>query len=345
MDAKARVRVATDVDIVSARQEGRRIASELRFSSSDLTVIAAAISELARSIVAYAGRGEVEIDLVQKNGRRGVSVEARDQGPGIADIALALRDGYSTSGSLGLGLPGARRLMDEFTIVSAPGEGTIVTLRKWSGNVALPSMMSLASVDAGVAVRALSGQARCGDLHVIHPRPNGVLVAVIDGLGHGPGAADAAERAAAVLQEQADRPIVAIAEACHDALGHTRGVVMSAATLDAGRDTLSWLSIGNTEGVLVRAAGDGRRGREALLARSGVVGAVMPQLRATVYHIAPGDLLVCATDGIRPEFATALRTDLGPQELADRILDRYARPNDDALVLVVRYLGAPPESA
>jgi len=126
-----RVPIATDSDIVLARQEGRRLASKLDFSSSDLTVIAAAISEVARNIVEYAGNGEILLNLTEKNGRRGITVRARDEGPGIRDIGLAMQDGYSTSGSLGLGLPGARRLMDEFDVQSHLGKGTTVTMRKW----------------------------------------------------------------------------------------------------------------------------------------------------------------------------------------------------------------------
>ena len=132
LDGEVRVAIATDSDIVAARQAGRQLASQLDFSSSDLTVIAAAVSEIARNILEYARRGEVEIRLMEKAGRRGVLVVARDQGPGIRDIPLALQDGYSTSGSLGLGLPGARRLMDEFEVQSEMGKGTTVTMRKWA---------------------------------------------------------------------------------------------------------------------------------------------------------------------------------------------------------------------
>lgn len=132
MDAELRIPIETDADIVTARQEGRRLASLLDFSPSDLTVIAAAISEVARNIVEYATRGEVHVRLVERNGRRGVMVVAKDVGPGISDVALALQDGFSTSGSLGLGLPGARRLMDEFEIQTELGKGTQVTMRKWA---------------------------------------------------------------------------------------------------------------------------------------------------------------------------------------------------------------------
>jgi serine/threonine-protein kinase RsbT len=126
------VPIRADVDILAARQAGRTVASSLAFSPSDLTVIAAAISEVARNILVYAMQGEVQLAVTEQNGRRGVTVIARDDGPGIADVTLALQDGFSTSGSLGLGLPGARRLMDDFAIQSEMGRGTIVTMRKWA---------------------------------------------------------------------------------------------------------------------------------------------------------------------------------------------------------------------
>jgi serine/threonine-protein kinase RsbT len=127
--------VASDVDVVGARQRGRELAGKLGFSPGDQTVIAAAISEIARNIVTYARRGEVRMHIEHDGDRSAVVVVARDQGPGIADISLALRDGYSTSGGLGVGLGGARQLMDEFEIVSAPGRGTSITMRKWHRHV------------------------------------------------------------------------------------------------------------------------------------------------------------------------------------------------------------------
>jgi serine/threonine-protein kinase RsbT len=125
------VAIDSDQDIVLARQRGRTLAAELGFSAVDGTLIATAISELARNIVAYAKKGEIRLRVIHGSGRRGIEVVASDQGPGIADIRQALRDGFSTSGSLGLGLPGVRRLMDEFEVVSQPGQGTSVTVKKW----------------------------------------------------------------------------------------------------------------------------------------------------------------------------------------------------------------------
>ena len=125
------VAISSDQDIVSARQKGRVMATELGFSTGDATLIATAISELARNIVSYARKGQITLKTVNGLNRQGIAVIATDEGPGIPDIRQALRDGFSTSGSLGLGLPGVRRLMDEFEITSQPGRGTTVAVKKW----------------------------------------------------------------------------------------------------------------------------------------------------------------------------------------------------------------------
>ena len=125
------VGIASDLDIVSARQQGRALALQLEYSSTDATLIATAISELARNIVRYARRGEIVLGSANDAAKRGIVVVARDEGPGIADISRAVAGGYSTSGGLGLGLSGVRRLMDEFEISSEPGRGTTVTVKRW----------------------------------------------------------------------------------------------------------------------------------------------------------------------------------------------------------------------
>jgi len=132
-EAPERIAIESDADVVTARQRARALAVGLDMPSTDQTLLATAISEVARNITAYAVRGEVLLELVRDgDGRRGIRVVARDEGPGIADLERALTDGYTTGGGLGLGLPGARRLVDEFNIETAPGVGTTVTLVKWT---------------------------------------------------------------------------------------------------------------------------------------------------------------------------------------------------------------------
>lgn len=125
------IEITTDADIVIARQEARELAKHLQFSSSELAVIAAAISELARNIVSYAHRGTISFGIITEHRKKGFLVIARDYGPGIANIKLAMQQGYSTSNSLGLGLPGVKRLMDTFEITSQIGKGTFIIVKKW----------------------------------------------------------------------------------------------------------------------------------------------------------------------------------------------------------------------
>src|SRR5213593_3587865 len=131
MEREVRVRIQSSADIVLARQQGRALASQLGFSSSNLTIIATAISEVARNIVEYAKEGEVVLSLINDTNKQGVQIVASDSGPGIADISTVMRDGFTTGNGLGIGLPGARRLMDEFEISSEVGKGTTVTMKKW----------------------------------------------------------------------------------------------------------------------------------------------------------------------------------------------------------------------
>ena len=131
MESECKVLIKSERDIVVARQKGRALARNFGFSSGDATLIATAISELARNIMAYAGEGMITMNVIYTSKREGLLIVASDEGPGIADIPRALRDGFSTSGSLGIGLPGVRRLMDEFDISSQPNGGTVVTVTKW----------------------------------------------------------------------------------------------------------------------------------------------------------------------------------------------------------------------
>jgi serine/threonine-protein kinase RsbT len=130
-DESVTVTIANEGDVVTARQKGRAISEQAGFRGSELTLIATAISEIARNIISYAKCGEVTLTEISESHTRGILVVARDSGPGIPDISMAMQDGYSTGRSLGLGLPGAKRLMDEFEIQSEVGVGTMVTMRKW----------------------------------------------------------------------------------------------------------------------------------------------------------------------------------------------------------------------
>ena len=191
----------------------------------------------------------------------------------------------------------------------------------------------------GYASRALEGDCS-GDVHVVAPFDRGALVAVFDGLGHGEEAAQAATAGAAVLQADPSAPVGELVLRCHDALRGTRGAVLTVVSIDAVRGELEWCGVGNVEGMLVR----GQRGlpSEAVPTRGGVVGYRLPPLKVSSVPITPGDILLLASDGLRSGFWAALERDAEPQQMADALFARYAKTTDDALVLAVRYLGAPP---
>lgn len=195
-------------------------------------------------------------------------------------------------------------------------------------------------VEYAVAGRALPGEPISGDRHVIKPFADGVLIAVIDGLGHGIDAAKAAEAAAAILEAHPDEDVVPLLKRCHQGLRSTRGVVMSIASFNDIAGTMTWGGIGNVEAMLVRAPGAGSRRQEALITRGGIVGYQVSLTTASALPVAAGDTLVLATDGIALGFASEVTPEDSPQRIADRILKRHAKENDDALVLIARWTGA-----
>jgi serine/threonine protein phosphatase PrpC len=202
-------------------------------------------------------------------------------------------------------------------------------------------------IEYGVATLPLPGETESGDLHVVQPAGTGVLVGVADGLGHGADAAAAARAAVTTLKEHAHEAVLPLLQRCHRALIGTRGVVLSLAWFQGGDGSMTWLGVGNVECVLLytgrptRPARPAHPARTSLVTRAGIVGAELPQLRADVISIAPGDTLIVATDGIKHGFADGVGTETPPQQLADQILARFGKGSDDALVLVARYLGSP----
>jgi negative regulator of sigma-B (phosphoserine phosphatase) len=194
-------------------------------------------------------------------------------------------------------------------------------------------------VEYGVAKFVYTGQGQSGDHHLVCCNRSGVLIAAIDGLGHGEEAASVASSAAALLRTSANEPIISLVKRCHERLRGTRGVVLSLAFIDSEQGMLTWLGVGNVQGVLIRADGKNGNSRESLLLRAGVIGSQLPSLQATVIPIVRGDTLLFATDGVRSDFSDSLSALENPQRAADRILRQYGNGNDDALVLVVRLTG------
>jgi len=196
-------------------------------------------------------------------------------------------------------------------------------------------------IDWAVAAHALPGEERSGDTHVVKAWGNKFLLAVIDGLGHGEHAANAAQIAADTLISHASdsEDVVSLMNQCHKSLVKTRGAVLSLALFDTVNDTITWLGVGNVDGLLLRADRHIKPSSESLLQRGGVVGYQMPSLRPSTTHIRRGDILILSTDGIRGGFEKEVNPEEAPQQIADMIIMNYNRKTDDALVMVARYTG------
>jgi negative regulator of sigma-B (phosphoserine phosphatase) len=198
-------------------------------------------------------------------------------------------------------------------------------------------MESPVAIEWGVSSRPKPGERVCGDLHVVAPFSGGALIAVVDALGHGDEAAAAAAVADAALRENPDDSVIAVVKRCHAALRGKRGVVMSLARYDMKPATLTWLGIGNVEGVVVQAPPGSTPVKFRLLNRGGVVGSSLPLLRAEVVDLATGGLLTFATDGVDTAFADVMMPDGRPStEIANDVLRKHAKESDDALVLTAR---------
>jgi hypothetical protein len=190
-----------------------------------------------------------------------------------------------------------------------------------------------------MAQRALPGETVSGDRFVMHPVPDGALIAVVDGLGHGAEAAMAAEVAVATLQTYSCEPVISLLQRCHSALRHTRGAAISVASLSAAYGSMTWVGVGNVEGVILRSDDKAGSAQEHIPLFPGVAGYRLPSLRALVTPINRGDLVIFYTDGIRGDVLFTPIPRRSPELIAQRICDKYRKGTDDALVFVAQYAG------
>ena len=197
------------------------------------------------------------------------------------------------------------------------------------------------TLEWAVAARPIPGESVSGDQYVVELTETETLLAVIDGLGHGPEAAAAAGKAVDVLRENAAEPVEVLLVLCHTALARTRGAAITIASISASNGSMSWLGVGNVEAALLRGASPGSPSAspstDMALLFGGIVGHQLPTLRTHAVDLQPGDLLLMATDGIARSFTQDVHLRAAPARLADGMLERLARPTDDALILVARY--------
>lgn len=193
-------------------------------------------------------------------------------------------------------------------------------------------------IEWSVAEEPLPGQKQSGDRYLVKNMPEGALLAVVDGIGHGEDAAHSAELAVRAIENSDARSPISLLRRCQQHLQGTRGAVLSMALFSSADDTMTWLGVGNVAGVFLSREAYGVARQESLLLRAGMVGAQLPYVSASVLPVSFGDTLIFATDGIRGEFADKLNINASTQEIARHIIESHWRKIDDALVLVARYV-------
>lgn len=328
------IEVAQSADVSAARQTAKAMAREMGFDEKVKEEIAIAVSELGWNLAKYARRGRLTLRPLQEAGRVGIQIESVDSGPGIPEVERAMADGFSTAGSLGCGLGAVNRLMDEFHVRSRRGakRGTRIVCRRWRSLGALS--MVPCPLDFGVATRPHPMRTVNGDAFIIERWGETALVGVIDGLGHGPLAHQAAETARHYIENHFNQPLKAIFRGVGRACRATNGVVMALGRFDWARKTLAFASVGNVEARVL-----GSPQPMNFVVRRGVIGLNAPDPVVTEHGWGLASVLVLHSDGVmtRWRWEDYVHLDEGPATVfAQQLLQRLARDDDDATVVVVK---------
>lgn len=322
-----RIIIISEVDIFKARRIGREMASSLGFDEVETGKIEIALSELATNLIKHRTiNGEIVLRPINDYRRIGMEIRAEDKGPGIKDLELALKGGFSTRGTLGIGLSGVKRLMDDFSVESKIGKGTLVTARKWLKNKFNPK------INFSVIGRPLPGEEVSGDAYFIKQDPFFAVFSVVDALGHGREAYETGLLALQILEDNHKEAVTKIIERCHHGLRHTRGVAIALCKVDFLNKKFEHIGIGNVETRIYGTAEPIRP-----FCYNGTLGMRMEAYRVMEYPYIEGSTIVVFSDGISGRFdlSPQLLSET-PQEIARYVFDKFVRDNDDATVLIGR---------
>ena len=317
--------------VAEARRAGTGLADQLAFDEADIGTIALIVTEAATNLAKHATGGEILLYALQSGDVGGIQVLALDKGPGIANAAQALRDGYSTTGSPGTGLGAMERLATLFDIHSVPGAGTVLLARLWSkplSNIRPPSL------EVGALSLPKPGEVVCGDRWAVAWFPDRTLILVADGLGHGPGAAEAAMEAVQTFHERAALAPVAIVESIHAALRSTRGAALAVTEIAPSQEAIRFAGVGNISGVVLSSEGS-----RQMVSHNGTAGHSARRIQEFTYPWSSDALLVLYSDGLvshlHPERYPGLLKH-NPDLIAATLYRDYTRGRDDVTVVVAR---------
>lgn len=323
-------------EIASARRAGSELARRLGFDEVRTGQVALVITEAGTNIVKHAREGEILLRSRHSGACAGVEIVALDRGPGMANVALRMVDGNSSTGTYGVGLGAIARLAPEFDIYSTEGQGTVLAMTVWAGGVCPPAD----DWQVGAVCMPLAGEDVCGDAFEMVCHQDGASVAMADGLGHGPDAALASEAAVELLLSRPRHAAGELIHLAHTALRGTRGAAMAVAVIDTEHQRLTFAGIGNIAGSIFNTGP-----RRHLMSHNGIVGSNLRKVQEFVHAWRPGALMVMHSDGIGTRWDLAAYPGLAlrhPTLIAAVLYRDFARLRDDATVLVVRQREAAP---
>lgn len=332
-----RYAVTESAHVGAVRREALTLANDAGFSETVAGRLAIVVSELCSNLLKHGGGGELLLARVRDDDRAGIEVLAVDKGEGLSNLSRCMADGYSTAGSLGLGLGAVVRLSQEFDVYARPRAGTAVLARVWRDGVSLVGVPGQARVlrVGGVAVPKL-GQSVSGDAWALTEVRGTTLLLMVDGLGHGEHAALTAAEALRFFQQNTLIAPLDILKGLHEALRPTRGAVGAVAALHPAEGVLRYAGVGNIAALLM--APDGTR--RHLMSYDGTLGYQVRTMREMVHEWLPGSWMAWHSDGLSPRLDTMAYPGLSQHEpaLAASVLYRdFHRTHDDATVLVVNY--------
>jgi anti-sigma regulatory factor (Ser/Thr protein kinase) len=321
------VRDASEVG--EARRAAAGLAHRKGFSQDIEARIALVATELATNLLKHAGEGLVAINEFLDADGSGIELIALDKGPGIADVARCLVDGFSTVGSPGTGLGAVTRVSDSYAIYSRPGIGTVVMARFLAPNADPPGALEI-----GVVIDTYPGESVCGDGWVAINGRKGDTLLLVDGSGHGPHAAYAAATAAQAFADNIDKECVPLVEAIHRALAPTRGAALAVARIDSDARVVRFVGVGNIGAVLAN-GGEARR----MASYNGTAGHIAPRIREFTYPFTGKPLVILHSDGLSARWEIAAYPGLAaghPSLVAGLLFRHHRRDRDDATVVAMR---------
>jgi anti-sigma regulatory factor (Ser/Thr protein kinase) len=317
--------------VAQVRRFTSELAEDAGFNESQAGGVALVTTELATNLLKHANRGEIVVRPIVERGIGGVELLALDKGSGIANLAESLRDGYSTAGSPGTGLGAIARLAGEFDIQTQPGKGTAVMARLWCGKLENDSEDHIA---IGAICMPMRGETRCGDGWGCELLADRCILVLVDGLGHGTGAAAAAELAVASVRQHRGKAPAAMVQYAHDALRATRGAALAVAEIDFTQQSLRYCGIGNISASII--TGDNLR---HLVSYNGTAGHEARKIVEFTYPWSPNALLIMHSDGLMTRWNLQAYPGLlqrHPSLIAGILYRDFVRGRDDVTVLTAK---------